>query len=445
MNNSSAVFFGFRPEFSYPVAACYIVITVLAVFGNFLVCFAILANRHLRRNPKNLFIFSLALSDFLAPTIVVPFDIESLFLDGAWNHGRAFCIVWQVVYLSTVPISTFSLLTITVDRYKTLSDPLSRFKKSQFMTQTRARIVIAIIWLYCPLWPFFVLMGWREEGEADDDGICILPYTKNGTFPWMRQPSKDEKKVYFRNIKAAKTTSKFVLALLFWQPYFYFVIASAIDSENWESFPHEVYLVLLMFGYLNSALNPFLFAFSNKSFKAVYKKRKPAVKRAEPCTLFPRLSTFSQSTVTSDIPELGSGVRLRSISYYEDSVFESVPAAERITIGILRDAKKRGMMTERREAGINSIDMYLKNIKAAKRSSVFVLAIFVCWLPYALWLVSDIISSKKWTSFDHEVYIVLLMFGFLNSALNPFLFVFRKKNFRAVYAKRLKHRSYLSI
>ena len=89
--------------------------------------------------------------------------------------------------------------------------------------------------------------------------------------------------------------------------------------------------------------------------------------------------------------------------------------------------------------------MYLKNIKAAKRSSVFVLAIFVYWLPYALWLVSDTITSKKWTSFDHEVYIALLMFGFLNSALNPFLFVFRKKNFRAVYAKRLKHRSHLSI
>ena len=375
MNNSSAadpstdedVFFGFRPEFSYPVAACYIVITVVAVFGNFLVCFAILANRHLRRNPTNLFTFSLALSDFLAATIVVPFDIELLFLNGAWNHGRAFCILWQVVYMITVPISTLSVLAISVDRYKTLSDPLSRFKNSQFMTQTRALIVIAIIWLYCPLWPFFVLMGWREEGEADDDGICILPYTKNfilissflnyilplmitcffyaliyriavknnrstkrGTFPSMRQPSKDEKKVYLRNVKAAKTTSKFVLALFFcWQPYFYFAIASAIDGENWEPFPYEVHPVLLMFGYLNSALNPFLFAFSNKSFKAVYRKRKPAVKRAEPCTLFPRLSTFSQSTVTSDIPELGSGVRLRSISYYEDSVFESVPAAER--------------------------------------------------------------------------------------------------------------------
>ena len=80
--------------------------------------------------------------------------------------------------------------------------------------------------------------------------------------------------------------------------------------------------------------------------------------------------------------------------------------------------------------------MYLKNIKAAKKSSVFVLAIFVCWQPYALWLVSDIITSKNWTSFDHEVYMVLLIFGFLNLALNPFLFVFRKKNFRAVYAKR---------
>ena len=43
----------------------------MAVFGNFLVCFVILVNRHLRYNPTNLFIFSLALSDFLAATIVM--------------------------------------------------------------------------------------------------------------------------------------------------------------------------------------------------------------------------------------------------------------------------------------------------------------------------------------------------------------------------------------
>ena len=144
MNNNSAVNSPhdeytpciFEQMFSYPVSACATAITSVAVFGNLLVCLAILANRHLRNNPTNLFILSLALSDFLAAIVVMPFDIELLFrIDFEWYHGEAFCIIWQVMYLNTIPISIFSLLAISVDRYKTLRDPLARFKTSQFMTQ----------------------------------------------------------------------------------------------------------------------------------------------------------------------------------------------------------------------------------------------------------------------------------------------------------------------
>ena len=370
MNNSSAanqssdedISFDLDPKFYYPVAACYIAITAVAVVGNFLVCYAILANRNLRNNPTNLFILSFAVSDFLTATLVVPFDIESLFVDGAWNHGEAMCIIWQVVYLITIPISVYSLLAISVDRYNTLRDPLGRFRRSQFITRKRAIIVIAIIWINSILWALSPFMGWRRREEsATEDGVCMLPYTrlynilssflniifpllitcffyiliyriacknnkftKRGGFPSIYQHTKEENKMYLKNVKAAKTTAMFVLAIFIcWQPYCWFVIVESVDGHNWKSFPHEVYLVLLMFGYLNSALNPFLFAFRNKRFKVAYRKLftslKPAVKPDESGLSLRRLSTFSQSTVTSEIPELSDGVvRLRSISYYED-------------------------------------------------------------------------------------------------------------------------------
>ena len=106
MNNNSAVNLPhdeytpciFEQTFSYPVSACATAITSVAVFGNLLVCLAILANRHLRNNPKNLFILSLALSDFLAAIIVMPFDIELLFrIDFEWYHGEAFCILCTLI------------------------------------------------------------------------------------------------------------------------------------------------------------------------------------------------------------------------------------------------------------------------------------------------------------------------------------------------------------
>ena len=128
----------------------------MAVFGNFLVCFVIFVNRHLRCNPTNLFIFSLALSDFLAATIVMAV-----------------------------------LLTMAV---------------SSFLN------VILPLMITC----FFYFLIYRIAVKNNRS-------TKRGTFPWTWKPFKDEKKVYLRNVKAAKTTSMFVLALFFcWQPYFYF-------------------------------------------------------------------------------------------------------------------------------------------------------------------------------------------------------------------------------
>ena len=101
-----------------------------------------------------------------------------------------------------IPISIFSLLTISVDRYKTVSDPLSRFKNSQLVTPTRALIVIAIIWLYCPLWPFrpFLMLFFRWWSKGF---FYFLIYrtavknnrsTKRGTFPSTWKPFKDEKR-----------------------------------------------------------------------------------------------------------------------------------------------------------------------------------------------------------------------------------------------------------
>ena len=318
MNNTSAnnlggeeTSFGLKPTFAYPVAACYIAITAVAIVGNLMVCYAILANKNLRNNPTSLLLLSLAVSDFLTATLVVPFDLESLFLDGVWKHGKAMCIAWQFVYLFIIPVSIFSLLAISVERYKTLSDPHYRYWRSRFMNKKRALIVIVIIWIYSILWALFPFMGWRKKGESPvGDGVCMIPYARlynilssfliiilplqlsgvfsiltyriihahhksleNGDLPSTQQPTKEQYEMYLKNVKAAKRCLVFVLALfLCWQPYSLFVIADSIDGHNWKAFPYEVYLVLLMLGYLNSALNPFLFAFRSKHFKAVYAK-----------------------------------------------------------------------------------------------------------------------------------------------------------------------------
>ena len=64
--------------FVYTLSSAFIIITIVTIIGNLLVCYAIVANRKLRRTPTNTFIFSLALSDLLTAVIAVTFDIDIL-------------------------------------------------------------------------------------------------------------------------------------------------------------------------------------------------------------------------------------------------------------------------------------------------------------------------------------------------------------------------------
>ena len=332
----------FPPSFVYPVATCHILIVVVAIIGNLLVCYAILVNKNLRNNPTNLFIFSLAFSDLLTVTIAVPFDIEGLFLEWHWKHGEIMCEAWITVYLITVPTSILTLLAVSVDRYKSLSDPLNRFRRSRFMTRKRALIISLIIWLYSLLFALLPIMGWRTEDQFVYESICYFPFpleymtlssSLNFILPLLitcviyikiyliargqhynfggaesrKLRSTEEKKLYSRNVQAAKTISIFVGAFFCcWVPYSSISMVATLCESCADHIPIKVRTVLLMFGYLNSALNPFLFAFRNSRFKATYnmvfKSVKPRPKATNDFSC--RRSTLTQSTLASDIADL---------------------------------------------------------------------------------------------------------------------------------------------
>ena len=89
----------------------------IAILGNLLVCIAILTESSLR-TLSNLFFVSLALSDLLVASLVMPFalvnDLTESFVD--W-FGKEFCKLWIAsdVMLSTASI--INLLIISFDRY----------------------------------------------------------------------------------------------------------------------------------------------------------------------------------------------------------------------------------------------------------------------------------------------------------------------------------------
>ena len=337
------------PWFLFPVAAAYILIAVVAAVGNLLVCFAILTNRSLRSKPSNLLLLSLAVSDLLTAVLAMPFDIESLLLQGHWRHGPVMCVTFLTSYLITVPTSILTLLAISLDRYQNLRDPLRRFRRTQFMTRTKALIVIGIIWLYCILFACLPFMGWPfiTRGTKKELEQCSISFTVlynilsnflNFVGPLVitcvlnimmyciackhnkrglrnhGKNSKEDAKAHARSLKAARTTFMLVAAFFFcWQPFSYFSIVSILYGEqNWDPYPSKVFYVLLVFGYLNSALNPFFFAFRNKQFKATYVRMFNLFKRRISRVQRLRCVTFLNE-LTSGVPEAeNKNVRLQA-------------------------------------------------------------------------------------------------------------------------------------
>ncbi|KAL9988730.1 hypothetical protein ACROYT_G003209 [Oculina patagonica] len=341
--------------FKFPLLTCYVIITAVAVVGNFIVCCTILADRNLRNNPTTLFLLSLAFSDLVMVTVVAPIDIEVFFIQGDWLHGEIMCEIWSTVFLVTVPASILTLLAVSIDRYKSLSDPLNKFRRTRFMTRKKALMIIFLIWTYSVVFASVPLMGWRTHpGEsAIYQGICWFPYTKTYTsltcflnyilpllvtcgiyikiYRIAHERNKSvtvarckcgqltftqETNSYLGNLKAAKTISMFVGVFFFcWVPYSTYIIIISLCKECDEMIPLEAYPFLLMLGYLNSALNPFLFAFQSKSFKNIYSKiLRSVVRKAQPKVKVRRGSTISQLTLTSEIPDtMDSGIWLRAI------------------------------------------------------------------------------------------------------------------------------------
>ena len=344
LSDETASYYSFSSAFAIPALSCYIIIIAVAIVGNLLVCCAIMVDRNLRNNPTTLLLLSLAFSDLITVTVVAPLDLEMFFVRSVWVHGELMCEIVTIIFQTSVPTSIWILLFISIERLKNLSDPLNHFRRSPFMTRKRALISIIFIWFYSVVFAAIPSMGWRDApGESlIFEGVCWFPYknaytvlttffniflpiiitigiyikiyliARQRTRPELvggRLPFVQENKTYLGNMKAAKTIIIFIGVFFFcWLPYSTYIILMSLCHTCWSLFPEredEVYCFLLMCGYLNSALNPFVFALRNGSFKNTYSKLLSSALSKSPLNdkRDRRLSSLSQLTFASEIPD----------------------------------------------------------------------------------------------------------------------------------------------
>ena len=117
-------------------------VSLLAIFGNFLVMISVLHFKQLH-SPANFLIASLACADFLVGVTVMPFSMVRS-VESCWYFGARFCALHSSCDVAFCYSSLFHLCFISIDRYIAVTDPLVYPTK---FTVSVSEVCISISWI----------------------------------------------------------------------------------------------------------------------------------------------------------------------------------------------------------------------------------------------------------------------------------------------------------
>ncbi|XP_073344601.1 D(3) dopamine receptor [Pagrus major] len=149
-------------------AMLYSLLILAIVFGNVLVCLAVLRERSLQ-TTTNYLVVSLAVADLLVASLVMPWVVYLEVVGGAWLFSRLYCNIFVTLDVMMCTASILNLCAISIDRYTAVVMPV--LYNTTHRSRKRVFMMIATVWVLafavsCPL-----LFGFNT---TDDPMVCSI-------------------------------------------------------------------------------------------------------------------------------------------------------------------------------------------------------------------------------------------------------------------------------
>lgn len=132
----------FNPVTQASLIAAFTVLIAFGTAGNSLVCYVVLANRHMR-TPRNVFITNLAASDLVLCLFTQPFNLMKVSMP-TWRLGTAVCKLLPMASGTNVFVSTISITAIALDRFHLIVHPT---ETDLLLMKSGASIALVFIWI----------------------------------------------------------------------------------------------------------------------------------------------------------------------------------------------------------------------------------------------------------------------------------------------------------
>ncbi|XP_078578711.1 QRFP-like peptide receptor [Branchiostoma floridae x Branchiostoma japonicum] len=168
------------------VTVVYCIIFVVGVSGNMLVGIVVWKNVDMR-TPTNFFLVNLSIADLLLLVVSMPVALLETWIPKPWLLGRFMCLIQSYNEYLTFQASILTISAIGVERYYAICHPL---KAKRTLTRRRIFCTIAAIWAFSlalssPMFTFTDLYEDAPTNGTNGTDVFVLCITDSSSTSGM--------------------------------------------------------------------------------------------------------------------------------------------------------------------------------------------------------------------------------------------------------------------